>query len=98
MTWIRRGLPRSSRRVFGRCPVASSLTPQCGPGFPFQSCGIDYDVWLNPEATNPAILTNLFEPAPADELVATAVNPAVNNARHEGVCSAFAKVGGQHRL
>jgi len=41
-------------------------------------------VWLNPEATNPATLAYLFEPAPANELVATPVNPVVNNARHEG--------------
>ena len=44
----------------------------------------DYNVWLNPEATNPATLAYLFEPAPANELVATPDNPVVNNARHEG--------------
>jgi putative SOS response-associated peptidase YedK len=44
----------------------------------------DYDVWLNPETTDPASLMHLFEPASADELVATPVNPVVNNARHDG--------------
>jgi putative SOS response-associated peptidase YedK len=45
----------------------------------------DYDVWLNPETNDPATLTYLFEPAPASELIATPVNPVMNNARHEGV-------------
>jgi putative SOS response-associated peptidase YedK len=44
----------------------------------------DYAAWLNPETTDPASLAHLFGPLPVDELTAYAVNPVVNNARHEG--------------
>lgn len=44
----------------------------------------DYDMWTNPGENDPAKLAYLFEPLPDGELVASAVNPVMNNARHEG--------------
>jgi putative SOS response-associated peptidase YedK len=43
----------------------------------------DYDAWLNPEVTDATTLEYLMAPFPADEMKATAVNPIVNNARHD---------------
>ncbi len=43
----------------------------------------DYDAWLNPGETDPAALRYLFEPYPAEELVAYPVNPVVNNVRSD---------------
>lgn len=44
----------------------------------------DYSAWLDPETKDATTLAYLFEPFPADELVAYPVNPIVNNARNEG--------------
>jgi putative SOS response-associated peptidase YedK len=44
----------------------------------------DYTAWLDPQTTDAAKLSYLFEPCRVDELTAYPVNPVVNNARHEG--------------
>lgn len=44
----------------------------------------DYGKWIDPANKEPDSLKYLFEPLPANELIDTAVNPAMNNARHEG--------------
>jgi putative SOS response-associated peptidase YedK len=44
----------------------------------------DYNAWLDPQSTDAAKLSHLFEPCPVEELTAYPVNPVVNSARHEG--------------
>src|SRR5262249_16771982 len=40
--------------------------------------------WLDPRAPAPQWLQTVLRPFPADAMQATAVNPFMNNARHEG--------------
>jgi putative SOS response-associated peptidase YedK len=44
----------------------------------------DYHAWLDPQTTDAAKLSYLFEPCPVEELTSYPVNPVVNSARHEG--------------
>lgn len=44
----------------------------------------DYDLWLDPEMDDPANLTRLYKPFPADQMESCMVSTEVNNARNEG--------------
>jgi putative SOS response-associated peptidase YedK len=44
----------------------------------------DFDRWLANEGTGPDAVAGLLRPAPAENLAARAVGPAVNNAQNEG--------------
>jgi putative SOS response-associated peptidase YedK len=44
----------------------------------------DYNKWMDPTNNDPESLKYMLEPYPASELIDTAVNPLVNNARHDG--------------
>jgi len=43
----------------------------------------DYDLWLDPEVKDPALLKPLLHPYPSDEMVAEPVSPKVNKASYD---------------
>jgi len=43
----------------------------------------DYDLWLDPEVKDPALLKPLLRPYPSEEMVAEPVSPKVNKATYD---------------
>jgi putative SOS response-associated peptidase YedK len=59
---------------------ANELSAQFHDRMPVILSPNDYEVWLDPNVTDPS---KLLSPYPASEIEAVAVNPIVNNARKE---------------
>jgi putative SOS response-associated peptidase YedK len=63
--------------------VANDLVKPLHERMPIILSPNDYNAWLDPNTTDIAKLSYLFEPCPVDELTAYPVNTVVNNVRNE---------------
>ena len=79
--------PKSGPEVLSCCVIttkANGTVRPCHDRMPVIFTGPDeFAAWLDPKAT-PDQLQQLLQPADDELLTATAVNKAVNNARHDG--------------